>query len=386
MPRLTSLSFAHPTVLSEQRAILSLSPSHLRRAHEHLDTLGHQAFLLSTCLRVEIAWAGDPESAAEVLASLYGDRAISNNGTIRTDREALVHLCRVAAGLNSPLVGEPEVLGQFRQAVLAYQECYSDPSRLRRILETAIGIGRSTRRLLGDTPRGSLAALAANAASHLGRVAILGRGAMARAAAEHLDGVEVSVFARRPGQVGGHQALGWELAPEALAAFPAVISTVPGKTPLFSGETIAAVFARRTSPLLLIDLGMPPGFARPDFSESLSYVGIDDLASSVRARPQIEAEAIVVRDATAVWNRITAPDRAGKVIGSLVEQADAAVSEEVERLIHRLSKADDPERILRQLGHTVARRILHPPISFLGSTDQEQAVAVLAEAFGVEDD
>jgi glutamyl-tRNA reductase len=71
----------------------------------------------------------------------------------------------------------------------------------------------------------------------------------------------------------------------------------------------------------------------------------------------------------------------------MVKQAETAVSEEVSRFTHRLAGAEDPEQILRQLAHTVARRVLHPPISFIGSTERgAQVVDLLAEAFGVDDD
>jgi len=384
---LTSLSFAHPAVLSDRRAQLSLPGPLLDRAHVSLRSTGQPAFLLSTCLRVEVAWAAGPESTSDVLAGIYGDGSMSDLGAVRSDEAAFVHLCRVAAGLDSPLIGEPEVLGQFRHAVSVCQEASPSLGGLGRVLEAAIGIGRATRRLLGDVPRGSLAALAANSAAPFGRVAILGAGAMARAAVEQLDGVEVTVFARRPGNVAGHEPLAWEEAAEALATYPAVISTVPGKVPLFTADVIARAFALRSEPLLLIDLGMPPGFTRTEPGGSVRYLGVDEVASSVDARPSVEAEESVVRGAAAGWQRLSAPDRVGAVIAAMVEQAETAVAEEVQRFASRLSGADDPERVLRQLAHTVARRILHRPISFVSSTERGvEAVEVVAEAFGIDDD
>ena len=92
-----------------------------------------------------------------------------------------------------------------------------------------------------------------------------------------------------------------------------------------------------------------------------------------------------MRGAAAAWRRLSAPDRVGAVIAALVEQAETAVSEEVQRFAPRLSGADDPEQVLRQLAHTVARRVLHPPISFIGSTERGvEGVEVLAEAFGID--
>ncbi|MGQ0849544.1 MAG: hypothetical protein ACT4OP_10570 [Actinomycetota bacterium] len=385
--RLTSLSFAHPAVPSDRRAQLSLPGPVLQHAHRRLRSTGLHAFLMSTCLRVEIAWAGSPEKTSDLLACLYGDGSLSDLGSVRTDGAAFVHLCRVAAGLESPLIGEPEVLGQFRHAVSACQEDSAASARLGRALEAAIGVGRSTRRLLGDTPRGSLASLAASSAAPFGRVAILGAGAMARAAAEQLDGNEVTIFARRPGSVSGHATLAWEAAAEALATYPAVISTVPGKVPLFTHDVISRAFAYRNEPVLLIDLGMPPGFARPGAGDLVRYLGVDDLASSVNARPAAEAEENVVREAATTWRRLTAPDRVGTVIAGMVELAEKAVTEEVPRFANRLAKAEDPQRVLRQLAHTVARRVLHPPISFISSTEHSaDAVKVIADAFGIDDD
>jgi glutamyl-tRNA reductase len=70
----------------------------------------------------------------------------------------------------------------------------------------------------------------------------------------------------------------------------------------------------------------------------------------------------------------------------MVGQAEAAVSEEVERFVKRLETAADPEPLLRQLAHTVARRVLHPSISYVGSAEHgAEAVEMFAEAFGVDD-
>lgn len=385
MLRMTSLSFAHPVVLSNRRAQLSLPGPLLDRAQASLRSAGHEAFLLSTCLRVEIAWAAGPESTSEILECVYGDGSFSSVGTIRYDEAALEHLCRIAAGLNSPLIGEPEVLGQFRHAATAFNQASAGVGSLVRLLDAAIGIGRNTRRLLGDAPRGSLAALAASEVESFGPVAILGAGAMARAAAENLNGVEVTIFARRPGSVAGHQTLAWEAASEALAIYPVVISTVPGKIPLFAEGVVSHSFASRRVPLLLIDLGMPPGFTRPEI-DLVRYIDIDEVASSVNVRASAEAEQYVRMAATAAWRRLTAPDRVGVVIAALVAQAEKAVAEEVARFANRLLEAEDPERVLNQLARTVARRVLHPPISFISSGERgSEAVEVLAEAFGIDD-
>lgn len=387
MLRLTSLSFAHPTVLSDRRAQLSLLGPALHDAHARVLSTGEQVFLLSTCLRVEIAWAGGPETSSDLVDCLYGDASLAAVGALRSGEAAFVHLCRVAAGLDSPLIGEPEVLSQFRHAVSIWREVTPDPGILGRVLEAAIGTGRTSRRVLEDAPRGSLAVEAAREAARYERVAILGAGAMARAAAEQLDGADVTIFARRPSKVAGRASLAWEGVAEALATYPVVISTVPGKSPLLSDKALATALAARTEPLTLIDLAMPPAFPRPEPGGPMRYLGVDEVASSINTRPSAESEESVINGAAAAWRRLSVPDRVGRVIALMVGQADELVNEEMWRFAGRLQQSQEPDEVMRQLAHTIARRILHPPISFLSSTDRGVgSVDLLAEAFGINDE
>lgn len=384
MPSLSGLSFAHPEVAAGRRARLCLDEGSLRDAHTRLRSSGHDVFLLPTCLRVEIVWSGGPEQASEVLTSIYGDESMSNIGVSRTDWDVFLHLCRIAAGLDSPTVGETEVLSQFRQAVSVYQD---SAHGLGRVLEAAIGIGREARRHLGEATNGSLGAVAARAAAAHERVAILGAGAMARSAARLLSGRELRIFARRPGRVAGHETRPWEESVEALATDSVVICTVPGLGPLLTDESVEAALRRRTGRLELIDLGMPPGFESLRDHPAIGYLGIDEVASSVEGRAVPAVEELVLAEAATSWHRLTASDRVGSVIAAMLGQAERAVDQEVHRFAGRLSGADDPEQILRQLAHTVARRVLHPPISYVGSTVRgSEAVEVLAEAFGVSDE
>lgn len=361
MLRLTSLSFAHPTVPAEKRAELTLS---------QMSGASQPMFVLTTCLRVEVAWV-HPEEAFSA----------DDIGRWRADEEAFLHLCRVAAGLESPLIGEPEVLGQFRRALTHFRQSPGADPFLVRTLDAAVGVARSIRRLLGGTPRGSLAAVAAQMAADFERVAIFGSGAMARAAASSLEGKAISIFARRPVSVGGREASPWDQVQEALESFPAVISTFPGKAPIAPG--LSRALMERTTPLLLIDLGMPPAFSPRN--DMVRYVGIDELASGAEARPSPAVDQALTEEAGKSWHRLRTPTLTSKVIAALTAVADQAVNEEVARFAHRLRYADDPEPVLRQLAHTVARRVLHSPISYLGSTSDE-AVEVLAEAFGVDRD
>lgn len=384
--RLTGLSYAHPAVAADQRAPLSFADGSYDQVQRRLAGHGNRVFLLSTCLRVEVVWAGGPEMAPDLLTSLYGHDSMLDMAVTRTDREVFVHLCRIAAGLESPMIGETEVLSQFRHVVAGFTRSSDGGGDLARILESAIAVGRMTRRFLDPAPHGSLASVAAEAVATAERVAILGGGAMARAAARQLSDAEVAIFARRPAVIAGNSAYAWERVPEVLATYPAVISTVPGGQALFSEPVILRAFARRSQPLLLVDLGMPPAFTRPGETDPVSYLGVDDLAGSVGDLLPAEAEQALISEADVHWRRVTASDRVGSIINAIVDQAKNAVDEEVRRFVNRLPGAEDPESVLQQLAHTVARRILHSPISFVGSrAGGSEAIETVAEAFGVDD-
>jgi glutamyl-tRNA reductase len=363
MPQLTSVSLAYPVADATTRA-------QARSSFEA--SVG--AFSFVTCLRLEILLAGDADGD---LGSLPG--AITRSG-----EEAFIHLCRISAGLESPILGEPEVLAQLRSAIATWKAGPTSHPELARVLNAAVGVGRVVRRLMPGPSIGSLAMIAARLASPHDKVAVLGTGLMARSAIEQLAGADVTVIGRRPGEVAGRPIQKWETAVDALRNFPAVISAVPGKSHVWSRPVIAAIAAARIYPLLLIDLGMPPGFELPLEGGVIDYRNVDALAA-VAPPTSIpsDVEELLESASRTTWRRLFTPDRAGRVIAEIVARADTVVSEEVSRFAGKLDAAD--VTILRQLGHKVARRILHKPISFVGDGGDLSQVDLLAEAFGVED-
>lgn len=373
MVNLTGLSFAYPDVPARDRT--SLVDPEVPLSYPDI-------FVLSTCLRVEIAWLGGPETVPEVMHTLYASLSSRSlpAARVRSGHEEFHHLARVAAGLDSVPVGEAEILTQFRRALKHLVSRTGENGELAGVVKAALGVGRGARRALDCQPEGSLAAAAAAMIGGLPRVAVLGSGAMARAVVERLDPNSVDIYARRPGSVAGVHPRPWTEARQALSEAPAVVSTVPG--PLFCEDAIPS----RRRPLLFIDLGMPPALAPPATTHTVDYRGVDDVAASVPAVPAVDAEELAARDGLSVWQRLMVSDRAGGIITSLVDRAEQAVDEEVRRVVGRFETAVDPETVLRQLGRSVARRLLHPPVSYVGSVPLDQdKLDVVARAFGIED-
>lgn len=351
-----------------------------------------QGFLLSTCLRVEIAVPGPETLLAETLGDLFGDLIDGDvRPAVRFREEAVDHLYRVAAGLESPILGEQEILTQFRQSLIEAEGSGRVEGVFARLLETAVATGRHARELLPGSPHNSMAAVAAQAVGTSNRVAVLGSGIMATAVVEGLASLpappEITVVARNPEKVAerpGIEILSFERAEETLRTFPTVISATSAKRRLIDDVSLAGVVAARKDPLLLIDMAMPPDFTPPETSR-VTYLDIDDLARMADRRTRSEgADALVAAAAADAYRQYRDHHEIGPLISGMMDGADLLVEETVRRFSGRLRSPED-ETALRQAVHTVARKLLAGPVGYLKKEDRSaEAIDVIADAFGVD--
>lgn len=350
-------------------------------------------FVLSTCLRVEVVVPGDEEELAVALSRLFGDLGEEATPQLRRGERAVAHLYRIAAGLESPILGEYEILTQFRQSLIEAEESGQVQGVFARVLETAVATGRQARELLPKSPHNSMAAVAAQTVGAADRVAVLGSGIMATAV---LDGLiqlpappKITVLARNPDKVADRpdiDVISIERAAEVISEYPAVVSATSAKHRLIDDSTIASAVADRTEPLLLIDMAMPPDF-RPPIEGGITYIDIDYLArlADRRARSD-EADALVESAAAEAYRKYRDHHEVGPAIGNLMTNADEIVDSAVRRFSGRLSDPGDAD-VLRQTAHTVARTLLAGPVSYLkGENRAPEAIDIIADAFGVEDE
>jgi glutamyl-tRNA reductase len=238
-----------------------------------------------------------------------------------------------------------------------------------------------------------MAAVAAQAVGTAGRVAVLGSGIMGTAVVEGLlllpAPPAVTMVARHPEKVGdrpGVEVLAFDRASSVLAEFPAVISATSAKHRLLDDHDMVAAVSDRAEPLTLVDMAMPPDFA-PALSDKVTYFDIDDLARMAdrRARSD-EADALVEGAAVEAYRQYRDHHEVGPLIGQLMSGADEIVDDIVSRFSGRLSDRGD-EATLRQAAHTVARTLLARPVSYLkGENRAAEAIDVIADAFGVDDE
>ncbi len=361
------------------------------------------AVCLSTCNRTEIYLAGDHEErAASALAELAGEPL---DGVLYRlhDDEAALHLFRVAAGLDSLIPGEGEILGQVRGAY----EAVEPGSLLDRVFRQALSLGKRVRSetAIGESPASVSSAAAALAAQVFGdlegrRVLLIGAGRIGALAASNLAsrGASIAYVANRSPEAArgladqfGGQGLSLDALADALADVDVVVSSTgaPGFV-LRAGD----VPARRHHPLFFIDIAVPR-----DLDPTLSKLDgcflydIDDLEAVVAetlAGRRVEAEraeALAVEEVERFRSWRASLDVV-PAIASLRAHAEEIRAAELAKLDGRVT--EDERAKLESVTSQIVNKLLHLPTVRMKeaavSADGAQYADAVRHLFGLEED
>jgi glutamyl-tRNA reductase len=334
-----------------------------------------EAVVLSTCNRTEVYLVGvDPDT---VRAELERRSKLELGGVLARwdDAEAVSHLFRVAAGLDSLVPGESQILGQVREAYDSARRAGATGPLLNRLFEDALRAGKRVRTeaKLHELPESVAASAVDLAARELGgaegrRALLFGAGRMSELAARDLRarGAEVVVSSRTlesaqdlVDRVGGRAAAFDAVAVE-LPEADLVISATRCPYPILHAEAVRP----REKPLVLVDVAVPrdldPAIGE---LEGCTLFDIDALGEGLVGREEDvrEAEAIVAEEAArfAEWRR--ARDAAG-AIRDLRERAEEIRSEELARAGSRLADLSPREReTVETLTTQIVNKLLHAP-------------------------
>jgi glutamyl-tRNA reductase len=407
----------------EFRERLAFGQDEIPDALEHLRTRHGMAegLVLSTCNRVEVlacAADGDPEGVAALKTFLCVERGLDPAELERhayhfVGREAVEHLFRVAAGLDSQILGEPQILGQVREAYALARRSGSAGPLLARLVEHGLA---SAKRVRTETGIGQNPVSVAFAAVHLAqqifgdlagrRALLLGAGKMSALVARHLVGQgigELRVASRTyngavelAGKVGG-TALPWDEALERLDQADVVVSCTGAPQPILGRAEVArARRARRGEPLFLIDIAVPRD-VDPQVNEldNVYLYDIDGLQDVVEAglehrRRAAELAAVEIRRDVESFDRWRQSLDVTPMIIALRDQWRELGQAEIARFRRRLGPMS-PEQIeaVEELTRALLQKILHRPVVHLRRAvergDIEATSALYREIFGVED-
>ncbi len=344
--------------------------------------------LLSTCNRTEFYLAepgeGAPDAVWAILSERLGDgRSASAYGYFRRDRDAVRHLYRVSAGLESMILGESQIQGQVREA-WEMSKPQAGPV-LHRLFQSALLVGARVRSETGLAMGAASAASAAVAVAGkifhqlAGRSAlVLGAGDMAELAATCLasEGVRVTMVANRTYERAqavaeelGARALTLDQAWEHFATADIVLSSTAAPHAVVTWERVAAAIERRgRRPLCILDVAVPrdvePAVGR---LENVFLYDIDDLqtvaaqATAERRKEIPAAEHIVTEEVDRFWTWY-----GGLAVVPVLKEfrgrLDQVRAQELERALKRLAHLAPEDRAqIEQFSHALLNKFLHQP-------------------------
>jgi glutamyl-tRNA reductase len=381
MLTLVGLSHRGTSVAVRERAFVPLSQAGELAAS--LATEG-EAVCLSTCNRTELYLVGEDaeERALAVLESISGLAGEQLRAVVYrlADEAAALHLLRVAAGLDSLVPGEGEILGQVRAAF----EAGTTGPVLDRLFRQALHAGKKVRAetAIAESPASVSSAAAALAQQVFGRldgcrVLLVGAGHVAELAARSLAarGASIAFVANRSPQRAAELAsgfagegIGLERAAAALGEIDVVVSSTgsPGWV-LVRDEVEAALHGRKGRPLFLIDLAVPRDLDPAIHELDACYLyDIDDLESVVasslagRRREAARAEAIVAEEAEG-FREWLASREVVPAIASLRAWAEEVRAAELARVRGRLGLSASQEEAVESITAQIVNKLLHPP-------------------------
>lgn len=399
--QLLTLGLNHQTAPLALRERVAFVPEEvgpaIARLRERLAARDHgrlsEAAIVSTCNRTELYCAvEEPQAASHALTEFIAAEKRLDTGEVRRAAyvlprsDAVRHAFRVASGLDSMVLGEPQILGQMKQAERLARAAGGMGLLLNHLFQRTFAVAKEVRSTTEIGTRSvSMAAAAVRVAERIfGRLSethilFVGAGEMIELTATHFAARHPKSIAVVNRTVERAEALATKLhgramrlaeLPEQLAKFDIVVSSTASTLPIIGlGMVERAIKNRRHRPMFIVDLAVPrdvePEVARLD---DVYVYTVDDLGRIVQTGAEVrqaavaQAEAIIetrVRDFES-WLKSRA---AVPVIQGLRERAEALRAAEVERARRLLARGEPPEAVLEQLATALTNKFLHSPVT-----------------------
>jgi glutamyl-tRNA reductase len=369
-----------------------------------------EAAILSTCNRTEIyCGTNDPVYAAEWLADYHrlARRDLDRYLYTLPREQAVKHAFRVASGLDSMVVGEPQILGQIKQAVRSAEAAGTLGSLLHRLFQNSFSIAKRVRTEteIGASPVSMAAAAVALAERIYPSIAdqhllFVGAGEMIELCATHF-------CARRPRRVTfanrtaarareladrhGGTAITLHDLPEYLPDYDIVVTCTASQLPIIGkGLVERTLRARRRKPVFIVDLAVPRDVeAEAGRLNDVFLYTVDDLGAVVhrglaqRQGAVSAAEKIIDSGVEDFMHWLGAREMV-PTIRALRDRAEAARRQEVEAALRRLAHGESPEAVVERLSRTLTNKLLHAPshaLNHLELQNRDQLVALLARLY-----
>src|SRR5688572_31389464 len=359
--------------------------------HELKRELAQEAAILSTCNRTELYVAGEqPAELAQWLARYHRVAPGELQPYLYTlpHERAVRHAFRVAAGLDSMVLGEPQILGQMKGAARAAESAGTLGSLLHRLFQRSFAVAKEVR---SNTRIGaasvSMAAAAVKLAARIfprltdQAVLLIGAGEMIELAATHFAAqapARITVAnrtlerAERLAHRFNARAIELRALAEQLHEYDIVVSCTASSLPILGkGLVERALRARRRRPMFMVDLAVPRDI-EPEAGEldDVFLYTLDDLAGIVSAnldarRSAVEQAEVIIDSQVGQFMRWMQARENVPLIRALREQGEQARRQELERALRCLQRGDDPASVLETLSQGLTNKLLHAPTQAL---------------------
>ena len=400
-----ALGLNHTTAPLDLRGKLAFAPEQftpaLQGLRERLQRAAPEAALVSTCNRTELYVAANAANVRDLveptvawLAEQGGvtDHHLQGHAYVMEDRAAARHAFRVASGLDSMVLGEPQILGQMKQAVRQADEAGTLGTTLHQLFQRSFSVAKEVRTATEIGAHSiSMAAAAVRLAAQLferledTKILFVGAGEMIELVATHFAArtPKAMALANRTLERGeklasrfGAEALRLSDLPQRLHEFDAVISCTASSLPIIGlGAVERALKARKHRPMFMVDLAVPRDI-EPEVAQlrDVYLYTVDDLASLVQTAGEKrlaavqQAEAII--DAGVLSFSHWLDQRAAvPLIQALNRQADDWRAHELQRAKKMLAKGAPVEDVLEALTRGLTHKLLHGTLAELHAAD-----------------
>ena len=406
------LGINHKTASVALRERVAFGPEVAPRAlQELMRTRGvGEAVILSTCNRTELYCSLEPEGDSHLVRLWLQDFHQLDETELNTclyqyhGEEAVRHLMRVACGLDSLVLGEPQILGQIKLAYNQSQKVGSLKGTLDRLFQKTFSVAKRVRT---DTDIGASAVSVAFAAVSLAKrifsdlshtkVLLVGAGETIELVARHLKEQSVSQMmvanrtlerAQNLAQEFNAHVMTLEQIPEYLPKADIVISSTASPLPIIGkGLVERALKARRQQPILFVDIAVPRDIEPEvdELNDAYLYT-VDDLQGIIeqnmatRQEAAGQAEIIIEeeRDYFMAWYRSL---ESVKLIQDYRSHAELLQQQELHLALQALAQGKDSQQVLARLARRLTNKLIHTPTQALnqaGKDGNQDLLTVLA--------
>ncbi|MCE9639912.1 MAG: glutamyl-tRNA reductase [Betaproteobacteria bacterium] len=369
-----------------------------------------EAAIISTCNRTEIYCdTAEPREALRWLADYHQLKAqhLEPHVYQLPHEQAVKHAFRVASGLDSMVLGEPQILGQFKDAVRTAERAGTLGLLLNKLFQRTFSVAKTVR---SETDIGASTVSMASAAVRFAEriypsiaeqsALFIGAGEMIELTATHFGARHPRhmTFANRTVERAQHlaerfrgRAISLNDLPSQLAVHDIIVSCTASMLPIIGKGLIeSALRARKHRPLLLIDLAVPRDVeAEVGALDDVFLCTVDDLGKMAREGLNVRESAVAQAEAiieTQVGDFMQWLDNRELVptIRALRDDAERARRREVERAVRSLARGENAQQVLEQLSHSLTNKFLHAPthaLNHANDDDREQLLNMLRRLY-----